>query len=84
MLNSEVNSQGNKGSPLGLTTHGDDNEVDDCQFAERPNIHGKAMLVALARTISLPDDKQRKIYIYREKKDKEMDLCQMMNNGKYI
>ena len=37
----------------------DDND-DDCQFVQHQNIHGKAMLVAHAGAVSLPDDKQWK------------------------
>ena len=37
-----------------------DDDDDDCQLVDRPNIHGKAMLVAHTGPVSLPNDKQRR------------------------
>ena len=41
---------------------------DDCQFIERSNILGKAVLVAHTRAVSLPDDKQRKTQTEKKKR----------------
>ena len=37
----------------------DDDDDDDCQFVKRPNIHGKAMLIAHTGVVSLPDEQRK-------------------------